>query len=471
MDKNISTYIETINELDRIWTPHPAQITIGKALFNDEIKQIFAKCGRNFGKTELVAYILWRWARCNPNSENYFFAPFAKQAKELVWASRRIQNFGPRQWLLPSSGGINNSELRLRFTNGSFIKLDGADNIDSYRGVKPKGVTIYDEYKDFRPDFHDTMDPNYAAHDSPLIVIGTPPEIEDHHFYHLEDEFKINPKKAAFEFSSYENPHIDPKMFEAKKEELYRRGEGDVFEREYMVRKVFGGKNSIFPMYDPNRHVKPHDQIMDHLKNDMKKLRWILWADPGTATCFAVLFGCMNPYTKKIYLLDEIYETDQKKTSVSIIGRAIIDKKNELYARGDWDQGYDEAASWFNNEMIDQFNESFTPSHKILNKKEQGLSLMKDMFLADLIVVSDRCVNYSSEILNYVRDKNGKIPKEKDHLIDDNRYILGHLGYDMNTALEQADIETRNAEMKPFYSMEEDFKTEMEAWGFEEDYG
>jgi len=469
MDKALQSYVETIEGLHAIWEPHDAQIEIGRALFNEGIKKIFAKCGRNFGKTELISYILWRYARENPGSENYYFAPFKNQAREITWSSGRIQGFGPRSWLHPSSRGVNNSEMRLKFTNGSFIKLDGSDNVDSYRGVKPKGVTVYDEFKDFRPEFHEAMDPNYAAHDSPLIIIGTPPEVEDHNFYHVEDEFKLNPEKKFFEFTSYENPHIPSKIFDDKKEELYRRGEGDVFEREYMVKKVFGGKNSIFPMFDEKKHVKKHDMIINEIKRDMHKLEWVCHADPGTATCFAVLFVAMNPYTKKLYILDEIYEEDQRQTSVSVIGRRLISKKHSLYQRADWLQGYDEAATWFCNEMIDQFDEAFLPTQKAMNKKEQGLGLIKDQLLTDMVVISDRCQSLISEIKNYIRDKHGKIPKEKDHNIDNWRYINSLLNYDMNKAKEPANIEEENKEWKPYYSMEEDFQSDMEQWGISED--
>jgi len=73
-------YVEMVQALHAVWTPHAGQIEIGKALFNEEIKQIFAKCGRNFGKTDLICYCLWRYAKMTPGSENYYFAPLTNQA-------------------------------------------------------------------------------------------------------------------------------------------------------------------------------------------------------------------------------------------------------------------------------------------------------------------------------------------------------------------------------------------------------
>ena len=157
-----------IEALHRKWTPHPAQVELGRALLSGGFLDVFGQCGRNFGKTELVGYLTWRYAFTFPRSENYYFAPYMKQAREIMWASRRIQDFGPKDWI----ESINNTEMRITFKNGSFIKLDGSDNVDAYRGVKPKGLTIYDEFKDFRPEFHEAYDPNRAAFNSPLLIIG-----------------------------------------------------------------------------------------------------------------------------------------------------------------------------------------------------------------------------------------------------------------------------------------------------------
>ena len=71
---------------------------------------------------------------------------------------------------------------------------------------------------------------------------------------------------------------------------------------------------------------------------------------------FAVLVAMINPYTRMIYLLDELYEKRQAYMTVKNIGPFIVRTMDELYIpRGeddDWHLGYDEAATWFANEMI-----------------------------------------------------------------------------------------------------------------------
>lgn len=431
MDLNkYSKYVEVVNSLHSGWEPHDGQLKVGQALFKHKIHSIFVQSGRKWGKTELILYFLWRWAECNPGSSCYYISPFQKQSKEIIWANKRVQNFGPRSWLHEGSAGINNTELRLNFKNGSFIKCDGSDNFESYRGIEPH-MMIYEEFKDFRPEFHHSMEPNLLVHNSPLIIIGTPPD-HDCQYVEMADEFKNNKSKFWYAGPTWENPFVDREWLKKKKQELLDRGDSDEWEREYEGRYVKGGKASIFPMLKPSV-VRPHMELLNEIKNDVKKLQWYVVADPGTVTCFAVLFAAINPYTKKIYLLDEIYEKTQANTTVNIIGSMILEKKNLLNNRKDWVQVADEAEAWFINEMGDRFDEGFYPTRKSLNDKEVGVSMIKDALLQDKVIISDKCTNLYWEMENYIKDRNGRIPKKNDHLIDTLRYLLGENAYSLNT--------------------------------------
>lgn len=411
------------------WTPHEAQVAIGRALISEGKKDVFAQCGRNLGKSELTAYLMWRWAWTFAGSENYYFSPYMKQSREIMWASRRIQDFGPKEWIEK----INEQEMRIYFRNGSFIKLDGSDNVEAYRGVKPKGLTVYDEFKDFRPEFHEAYDPNRAAYDTPLFVIGTPPEFEGQ-FTQIAESWSKDPLKAFFKFPTHFNPHISHEWLGKKKAELYGRGEGDKWEREYMAEFVRGGSKRIFPMLK-NEFIKPHAEIMTGIQKDRRKLEWFCWADPAGASCFAVLFAAINPYTRQVYFLDEIYETRQEEMTVDKIGSRIIAMTKTLYD-GEWRFGYDEAETWFANEMLERFGLSFEPTQKAKNDKTTGLSLIKDIMLAGKLTISSKCQKLFWEMDNYRKDDEGRIIKKHDHLIDDARYLLTAAHYSLNETVE-----------------------------------
>lgn len=419
----IERIAQGIDALHRIWTPHPAQVEIGRPLIRGESKEVFAQCGRNLGKTELVSYLLWRFAWTYAGSENYYFAPYMKQAREILWASRRVQTFGPESWVKE----INNTEMRVTFQNGSFIKLDGSDNVDAYRGVKPRGLSVFDEFKDFRAEFYDAYDPNRAAFNSPLMIIGTPPEL-DGQFTKLAAEFANDKTKRFFQFPTSANPHIAKSWLERKKAELYAMGEGDKWEREYEAKFVPGGSSSIFPMLS-RKAMRPHSELMAELYRDRKKLEWILWADPAGASCFAVLFCAVNPYSKRIYCLDEIYELSQQEMTVGRIWPRIKKTRDDLWDEAEWRQGYDEASTWFANEVLDAFGEGLEPTQKMKSDKLTGLSLIKDALLQGKLVLSDRCQKLYWEMERYRKDDSGKVPKKDDHLIDCLRYVFDSLPY------------------------------------------
>lgn len=434
----LAVYSHTIEGLHAKWRPHPGQIAIGRALLFEGCKDIFIQAGRSFGKTELMAYLLWRWAMIYPGSECYYFAPFMKQAKEILWASRRVQTFGPSEWVT----GFNNTEMRISFANGSFIKLDGSDNEESYRGIKPRGLVVFDEFKDYRPEFYENFDPNRAAHNAPLIIVGTPPDRECQ-YTQVAADFMKDPAKKFFWAPTKTNPHLSKDWLDKKRAELYGRGEGEVWEREYEARFVKGGASKIFPMVNRS-FVKPHLEVVQLIARDRNKLEWFLIADPAAISCFGVLVAALNRYTKTWYLLDEIYERDQSKMSVDQIGRRIIALEDEHSPDAEFYEVYDEAEGWFRSEMSDRFGKNFIPTQKSLNDKESQLSLIKDVFLQGKVVLSDRCKFLFWELDNYFKDRHGKIPKKDDHLIDCFRYLLAAAAYELNEVGEVKDVDRDN---------------------------
>lgn len=437
MNSNDFAYLDIIDALHENWKPHSGQLDVGKAIFNDQnIKTVFLQCGRKWGKSEFIIYCLWRHALMNPGSSCYYFSPFMKQSREIVWSERRLQNFGPRKYIAK----IDNNDLRITFTNGSFIKVDGSDNYEAYRGIQPS-CAVYDEFKDFHPQFHEGMAPNLAVKRAPLLLIGTPPRVDDRNYIQyiqLSDECKQRSDSLWVCKPTHENPIISKEWLESEKKKHFDRGEPDIWYREYEARLVAGGKRSIFPMLDRNKHVEKHAKIVHEIRNDIKNLEWYVVLDPGTTTCFAALYVALNPYSKKIYVMDCIYETSQAQTSIRNIYPRILETTQELYPQSDimddWFRGIDEAAAWANNEFLNEFGTYFTPTSKSKHKKEDGISLMKDIMLNDGLIISDKCEPLLFEMENYVTDDFGKFPKKNDHLIDCFRYFLGQANYNSNEA-------------------------------------
>lgn len=458
-------YYEVVTKLHSKRKLHRGQIELLKPLFLEH-KSTFGQCGRNFGKTDGVNYALWRWAQENPGSENYYFAPYSTQAREILWENKRLEDYGPREWI----SDVNESELRITFHNGSFIKLAGSDNVEAYRGIKPRGLSVYDEFKDFRPEFHQAYDPNLVAHNSPLLIMGTPPDRECQ-FLEVAEEYRKDPNKHYYWGPTEINPHIPKDWLERKKRELFAKGESDVWEREYMARYVPGGVSKIFPMLDRSMVIE-HDLLWRrHIHRDKKKLEWFITVDPGTTTTFAVLFSALNPYTKEWFFLDEIYETEQRLMTVDQIGLRITGMMDTLNERADWRLTYDEAAAWFQNEMTDRFDLSFMPTQKALRKKEVGLSVIKDAMLQQKVLISSRCTKLYFELDNYFKDRNGRIPKENDHLIDCMRYTFDGSYYSLSQEKEyseERDENFRGARISDDFEGLDDFGFPTDEFGMKE---
>lgn len=422
----LQNYADIIKSLHEKWTPHRGQILIGQKLFKDGIKKIFVQCGRKFGKTELCAYVLWRVALTLPGANLYYICPTFKLAKEIIWASKRLQNFGP----VDQIESINNTELRITFKNGSFIKLEGSDNVDSMRGITPHGV-VYDEFKDIQPEAYDSMLPNLLPKKAFLICIGTPPKEWDHYMITAE-EYKDDPDCAYFHMPTSANPHIDKTWLEREKNRLIKRGDIDEWITEYEARFVRGGKKKIFPMLTEIHRV-PYKQLMAEIEKDRHRFEYWCVADPGSASCFAVLFACSNPYTKKIYILDQLYIKKQEETSTRKVWPRIKEKMIEIADPrefGDvWRFGADNAATWLRVEMMDQFNIYFEPTDKAKTPKKEGISLIKDLLIFRKMVMSDRCSDLYSELDAYMLADNGDYIKKNDHLIDCLRYYLYFSNY------------------------------------------
>lgn len=428
------------------WIPHPGQINIIQSVFKDGKKLVVVECGRGFGKTDVALYILWRQAQMFADQQIYYYGPAQTQVREIAWASKRLQDFGPREWLKPGDQGVNNAEMRLKFRNGSFIKADGADNVERIRGPKPHMI-VMEEAALFRKEFWPIMQPNLVATDGIVVAITSPPEqlfddIEPnkpHHFIRLADQSEKSPRGAYFHGTSYDNPKNPPEALNEIRDELIANGEQHIWEREYLARRIQGGAASLFPMFDRLKHVKTVEWINEHKKRDRHKLRYYCLADPGSSTVFGMLFVAVNVYKPQLYIMDEIYETDISETAVSKIwprAEKVIDSIYNNFSA--WDFIYDEAATDFWVEMNDQFPYvPFRPTHKatdVKNTKKEGeskpgISLIRTQLQLGQVVISEKCRNLIWELENYKRNKKGQIPKKNDHLIDDWRYLNADLGF------------------------------------------
>ena len=423
------------------WTPNPGQLEIGKAIFNRGCKVVFARMGRNGGKSYGGVGFAVKYALENPGSRIYYFAPLYKQVKDIVWYPKLIEEFLHPRYIERQ----DNQDARMFLLNGSYIKCDGSDNFDAQRGYKPDFV-VADEFADFHPRWSEAMFPNLAARDATLLMMGTPPSFpvladgKKHHYVVMDEEVRGRMKKGSdrsfwIHLPTHNNPTISPEWLKEEEERLTNRGEEYVWRREYLAEIVVGDSSAVFPMFSESKHTTEHEDLIAEIQKDPNRYEWWCGADPATRSTFGVLFMAIDRYTATPYWLDEFYEQDASFTTTNMMLPRVHKKIEELHPNlDDWNFVCDNAAASFIEESAQhpEFPVYWQPTQKQLRDKFEGINLLKDIFLGRTTLISKRCTFLSSEIINYCTDRRGKVIKERDHLIDISRYILKEMNFNFH---------------------------------------
>ncbi len=441
----MTEFYKRINEVHK--RPlHDAQVKVLRDYFNNGIRVCQSQWSRNGGKTECALALANLACLLKDNFQAIIVCPELKQAKKIYWHKKRLQNYAPPQYIKD----VSTTDLKVDFVNGSLITVDGCENYEALRGIKPD-LVIYDEFQHHSKEFHlEVMQPNLLSKSTALFIFGTPPK--DRSAYYVDFRHELlraiehgDKESSYYEFDARINPVNDPGELAKRRKALYDSGNEVIWQREYEGKLVFGGEDVVFPKWKPAQHVRIHRTVMSYLDHDKRKLKWLTICDPGTSTCFAVLFACYNPYTQQIFLLDEIYERDRARTDTRQIFDRIRKKEQELYPESqqtDWHRVYDEAAAWFQREVIANYKHQYSkinlsPTHKQKSDEETEISRVK-MLMAEenSLTVSDRCYWLRWEIESYVTDENGKYPDKNNHLIDCFKYLMDATGWKL---IERAD--------------------------------
>jgi phage terminase large subunit len=143
-------------------------------------------CHRRAGKTvATICDIIRRAITENKEDARYaYIAPFYAQAKNIAWDYLL-------KFAAPAIVKANQSELWIELVNGAKIRLFGADNPDSLRGLYLDGVVL-DEYADMKPRlWGEIVRPLLTDRQGWATFIGTP---KGHNaFYSIYNEAQKNP--------------------------------------------------------------------------------------------------------------------------------------------------------------------------------------------------------------------------------------------------------------------------------------
>ncbi len=125
---------------------------------------------RRLGKTVCaVNHLIKKAAGCKRRSGQYaYIAPQRNQAKDIAWAYLKY-------YTAPIPGRVvNETELSVTLPNGARIRIYGADNPDSLRGIYLDGVVI-DEVAQMKPElWGEIIRPALSDRQGWAVFIGTP---------------------------------------------------------------------------------------------------------------------------------------------------------------------------------------------------------------------------------------------------------------------------------------------------------
>jgi hypothetical protein len=159
------------------YKPRPYQLDV----HNDNARFRVCVFHRQAGKSTMAVNELVKKAALTPNQVFWYLAPTYKMAKRDVWkAPDGLFKYLPKEIVASK----NEVELSVTLKNGSIIMLLGADNPDTLRGARPRGI-VCDEYGDMKEEVWDKiLRPIMTVHqESWCLFIGTPKG--RNHFYTL----------------------------------------------------------------------------------------------------------------------------------------------------------------------------------------------------------------------------------------------------------------------------------------------
>jgi phage terminase large subunit len=260
--------------------------------WNDNHRFRVICAGRRSGKSTFAQLSVINWASLQEGLY-WIVAPTYVQAKQIHWQG--IQHYIPQKLILKK----NEADLSIEFTNGAKIQLKSAENPDSLRGVKLRGLVV-DEVASIRNWgwlWQEVLRPTLTDYEAPAVFIGTPKGFN--HFYELfEEGQKVDSIYKSFKFTSYDNPYIPKQEIDQAKKELT----DDNFQQEYMAdfRKYTG---LVYKEFQREIHViEPCD-----IPESWKIYRSIDFGSTNPTACLWIAVDGDENW----YIYQEHYETGQ----------------------------------------------------------------------------------------------------------------------------------------------------------------
>jgi hypothetical protein len=206
---------------DRLgFSPDPWQAK----LLRSKSRQVIMCCGRQVGKSTVVAALALHTALYSPGGLILVIAPGQRQSRELYL---KIHSFLQR--LEPGEALEEETRLSLTLANGSRVIALPGDNPRTVRGYSAPALIVEDEAAFVSDQTHDALIPMLAASSDGRIVLMSTPFVTSGHFYGIWHNGSDSWER--FEHPTTSCTRVDPAWLEARRREDPLR-----YDREYLCR-------------------------------------------------------------------------------------------------------------------------------------------------------------------------------------------------------------------------------------------
>lgn len=209
------------------YKPHEKQRLIHESINGEPFKYYTLNIGRQFGKSMLGLNQMLYWCINDPGCNVAWVSPVYKQSKKV---------FADFEKYTQNSGlfHFNKSELTIEGM-GSKIQFFSGERPDNIRG-NTFNYLIVDEMAFCRKELWDeVLSATVLVKGKKILFISTPKG--KNHFHALYMRSNYDNRYKSFTFTSYQNPMIDAREIDERRESL----PDYVFKQEYLAEFIDGG--------------------------------------------------------------------------------------------------------------------------------------------------------------------------------------------------------------------------------------
>lgn len=194
-----------------------------RKVFNDVNRFKAVVAGRRFGKSYLLAYMIFKDLISGGGRELLYLAPTYAMAKRVMW--KYLIKVIPSEYIKEKI----QSDLQIRLINNSVIYLGGAQNYDSYRGLGLDNAYI-DEAADI-PDeaWTEVLRPALSDKEGGAVVVGTP-EGKNNWFWDITQDKRFN----VYQFKTSDGGWVKPEEIEIAQSQMDERTYRQEYEASFL---------------------------------------------------------------------------------------------------------------------------------------------------------------------------------------------------------------------------------------------